>query len=141
MTRQALATFTEFFSNNPSCEQIVQALYDLNQLEFEIYCVLLHFEQNSLPSNVDTLMVKVKRDDRTMINRALLTLLELDLCQRTKISEKGKRGYRYNYGPTPLTELKARLLENINTWYDFVIDEINHIEDRFKEKDKLLREM
>lgn len=138
MSKQVIATFRDFFSENPNCEQILMALYDLNQLEFEIYCTLVQFEIENQSANVDTLMFYVKRDDRTMINRALLRLLELDLCTRNKVSQKGRRGYSYSYKPTSLSELKDRLLKKITSWYDHAIGEVNEIETRFLERHKEL---
>ncbi|MHA2099006.1 MAG: hypothetical protein ACW99A_09980 [Candidatus Kariarchaeaceae archaeon] len=134
MPKQSVISFEDFFQQELSCEVLVQSLYDLNHLEFDLYCSLLLLEEMGEKADVTTLMEKAERKDRTMVNRSLSSLLQKNLCRREKTSKLGQRGYWYIYKPTPLTELKSRLLDKLNDWHKHAIDEISHIEANFDKK-------
>ncbi|OLS21458.1 MAG: hypothetical protein HeimC2_33500 [Candidatus Heimdallarchaeota archaeon LC_2] len=129
MPKQIVTSFNEFFQQELNCEVLVQSLYDLNHLEFSLYCSLLQLGK----ADVTILMEKAGRKDRTMVNRALTSLLDKDLCMRDKKSQPGQRGYWYIYSATPLIILKKKLLRKLEKWYDYTTDAIMGIEERFDE--------
>lgn len=129
MPKQIVTSFTEFFQQELNCEVLVQSLYDLNHLEFTLYCSLLQLGE----ADVTVLMEKAERKDRTMVNRALTSLLEKGLCIRDKRSQPGQRGYWYIYSATPLIVLKKKLLKKLEKWYDHTTKSIMGIEERFVE--------
>ena len=129
MPKQIVTSFNEFFQQELTCEVLVQSLYDLNHLEFTLYCSLLQLNE----ADVTVLMEKAERKDRTMVNRALTSLMAKDLCNRDKKSQPGQRGYWYIYSATPLIILKKKLLKKLEKWYDHTTESILGIEERFEE--------
>lgn len=134
MPKQSVISFEDFFQQDLTCEVLVQSLYDLNHLEFDLYCNLLILDELGEQADVTRLMEKANRKDRTMVNRSLSSLLEKSLCKREKTSQLGQRGYWYIYKPTPLTELKKSLLTKLTDWHSQAIDNIKGIEVQFAKK-------
>ena len=125
-----LQTIQEFFTDDPKCEQVVQCLYGLNDLEFQLYCSLLCLEK----SDVTNLIEHTGREDRVIINRALQKLMNEGLCTRDKLSQKGTRGYKFVYSPKSIPELKDELLNKVENWYQEALVQIENIEHKFESK-------
>lgn len=134
MPKQSVISFEDFFQQDLTCEVLVQSLYDLNHLEFDLYCNLLIIEELDETADVTNLMERANRKDRTMVNRSLSSLLQKGLCKREKTSQLGQRGYWYIYKPTPLTELKKNLLSKLTVWHEEAIQNIKGIEVQFANK-------
>ena len=123
----------EFFSSAPRCEQIVQILYGLNELEIQIFCNLMHFGDMDTNELIERHSTLEKKQDKTILNRALNNLLSKDLIFREKSSSAPTPGYRYVYKALTLDELKIKLLGSIDSWYENAKVEIENINERFIE--------
>ena len=81
MPKQTLIETNNFFNQKNNCPVIVQTIYNLNDLEFQLFCTLQFLKE----SEVNVLMKEVSRVDRTLINRALNNLVDKALCFREKL--------------------------------------------------------
>lgn len=127
--RNHLLPVSEFVSERKECKELVQGLFGLNHLEFEIFCSLNLLKR----ADIQSLMNHVGRKDRTRINRSLNRLLELDLISRKK--ERSEVGtLRYYYYPIDLHTLQERLETLLKDWYAHAMEEIRAIPSHFSEQ-------
>jgi predicted transcriptional regulator len=119
---------SEFFDGDPTCEEIVQCIYGLNQLEFKSFCLLLQLKE----ADVSTLMNAIGRKERTLLNRALQNLVSKDLVVRQKRSKDGQRGYWFVYKPKPLNQVKNELMKKVESWYEKSQYQISQMELKFQ---------
>ena len=132
LSRNHLLPLSEFVAQRKGCKELVQGLFGLNHLEFEIFCALNLLRR----ANIQSLMEYVGRSERTRVNRALNRLLELNLISRSK--ERSEVGtLRYYYYPIDLKSLQIPLEELLNDWYSHAIEEIRQIPDHFSEISKV----
>ncbi|RMG30626.1 MAG: hypothetical protein D6732_15925 [Methanobacteriota archaeon] len=129
--RNHLLPVSEFVAERKECKEIVQGLFGLNQLEFEVFCSLNLLRR----ADIQTIMNHVGRKDRTRVNRSLNRLLELDLITRKK--ERSDEGtLRYYYYPIDLQTLQSRLEHLLENWYAHAIEEIRSIPNHFIELER-----
>ncbi|MDH5404476.1 MAG: hypothetical protein OEY49_18395 [Candidatus Heimdallarchaeota archaeon] len=141
MVAQETLSVYSFINSTPSCEQLVMGLYNLNKLEFNIYCGLLRHGSSTVSEIIDIIADTDKEKDRSIINRALNELLAQSLVNREKLSEEGKRGFWFRYTPKPLEKLVQETLSKFDDWFASSRDKILQIPDEFNKKysvDKLL---
>lgn len=131
--------------DNFNCEDLVQCVFDLNELEFNIYCALLKMEEGNIGRTVNEIQNFVHRKEKTMVNRALKKLNDLGLVKRESISSQSddqsiqnqptpKRGYFYVYKPLSLDGLILEMRDRLDKWYDKATIELHNIKNRFREK-------
>lgn len=128
--RKQPLTINEFITENPHCEQIIQCIYGLNYLEFQLFCSLLTYGDN----DVQELMKLVDREDRTKVNRGLKKLVEVNLITREKSTEKQKQGYRYIYSARKLVDIQDELKHRIDAWYSSISKELVDLEGKFHQR-------
>ncbi len=127
LKRNHLQPISEFISERQECKDIVQALFGLNHLEFTIFCSLNMLKK----ADINEIMKYTKRNERTRVNRALLKLLEENLCTRAK--EKTPEGTtRYYYSPIPIEVLQERLEKKLDNWYAHALNEIKNMKEHFE---------
>jgi predicted transcriptional regulator len=122
----------EYFEKDLSLEELIQFLYGLNYLEFEIFELLI------IHKNLDSeaLQGMLKRKDRVSINKTLRKFSQFGIIERKKNSLEGKPGYHYIYSVPNLTDLKNIILERYNNFHNATTEKLNlfdkHYELKFK---------
>lgn len=109
----------------------------MNELETRIFAYLLKNQDVSTSRLTDLFNM-----DRSSIQRALKTLIDMDLITRKSMSLKqychlknhpsiSKRGYLYVYNAMNITSIKKRMSSLLNTWFDSMINKIQHLDSLF----------
>jgi len=93
------------------CNDIIQCIFDLNQLDIEIYKEL----QKAKEVRPQTLTRQLKKE-RSTIYRSLQKLTCAGLCsKKTKTIDSG--GYYYTYVSKSSNEIQDHLEKCIDEWY------------------------
>ena len=130
-----------------NCEDLVQNVYNLTELELDTYCTLLIMNDLKIDGTVNEIQIHMGRNEKTMINRALKKLFEQGLVSRQTETVKSsketggittlstpKRGYFYTYKPLPLDVLVVELKERLDNWYKLAASQLKNIKSQFKSK-------
>jgi predicted transcriptional regulator len=93
---------------NASCNDLLCAIYNLNQVDLEIFYNLVGGKTASL----DDLALQVKRD-RSTVHRSLQKLVSNQLCYKeAKPLREG--GYYHIYGATEIAKVKEQAERRVN---------------------------
>jgi predicted transcriptional regulator len=122
---------------NFKSRKLFKCILGLNKLESDVFAYLLK-NKNAGTSELK----KVLRMDRSSIQRALQSLLELNLITRNQMSLKDyseiknlsnskNRGYLYVYNAKDLSFIKSELKELLDLWYRSMINNIEDLENLF----------
>jgi len=94
-----------------TCEDILQCLYNLNELDLTVYQSL----KKTGPIRADKLAQKLKKE-RSTIYRSLQKLNHCGICiKKTNTIEQG--GYYHTYICNDLNDIKQSLDHCIDDWY------------------------
>ena len=152
MKRLTSLVAQDFIGNEINCEDLVQCVYDLNELEFNTYCALLKMNESDFAGyTVNEIQEFIGRKEKTMVNRALKRLFENGLVYReaktstsslkndspNDSSSTPKRGYYYVYKPLSLDNLINELKDRLDHWYETALGELGNIKSSFKLKYEL----
>jgi len=103
--------------------KLFKCILGLNVIESVVFSYLLKHD------NVSTMeLTKIFKKDRSSIQRALQTLIEVNVIERKSMSlkdfsekkdieDKTKRGYLYVYGAKDLEMIKEQTRELLDRWY------------------------
>ena len=96
---------------------ILKCLLNLTQSEVEVYFALHEYPNKSVDE-----LAEIMGKDRSGVYRSLQNLLEKGLVSREyRILKHG--GDKYLYIPVPIDDLKLRLKEELNKWFQ-VLSEV-----------------
>lgn len=112
--------------NNLECENILECLYGLKQLDKKCYKLLLNSDK---PLSATEISNNVNRDNST-VHRSLNRLRENQLISRTKKS-LDSRGYEYLFeanNPDNVSQDMRNLIEN---WNEMINDLVDEFEDKY----------
>jgi predicted transcriptional regulator len=122
---------------NYRSRKLFKCILGLNKLESDVFAYLLKHE------NAGTSELKrVLGMDRSSVQRALQSLLELNLITRDQMSLKDyseiknltnpkQRGYLYVYNARELSFIKGQLKLLLSNWYESMIDYVEDLENLF----------
>lgn len=97
--------------NNLCCNDLLKCVFDLNNLDIDVYDKLKKFGE----MRADELADKIKKD-RSTVYRSLQKLICFNLCiKETRNIKKG--GYYHVYRCNDVAEAKKELEDCINNWY------------------------
>ncbi len=126
--RNHLLKISELIRGNQSCQDLVQAFYGLNHLEFQIFCHLIHGKQSA---TIKDLLDELQNGERTRINRALNHLIELNLMKRERV-KTGKAGnHSFLYSTISFDDLKNEMNKLLEVWYNQAKTEIENLDEGF----------
>jgi len=112
-----------FIKPDFSCKDALECFFALNPLESAAYGVLL----TEGPLTAKELGERMEKD-RSTSYRALKTLINTGLCYKeTRNIEKG--GYYHVYKAIPPMEVKKKVKEMIETWYEKMKQAIENFDD------------
>lgn len=112
--------------NTNDCENILNCLYGLNELDIKCYTFLLNADK---PFSAAELSQKLNRHAST-IHRSLSRLQDQDLISKEKHS-LDTQGYEYRFSPIPPQEVSQDMEDLIKTWEDMVTDLITEFENKY----------
>ena len=99
---------------NICCKDILQSLFQLNNLDFEVYNKLRDMRE----SRADVL-AKIMNKERSTIYRSLQKLTSCKLCiKKTRTIDTG--GYYHIYSCNELIKIKDEIDNCIDKWYSTV---------------------
>lgn len=101
----------DFFPDQIECDNVLECLYDLSELDIQILTILKEGEEY----RCDALAEKLDKDQST-VYRALEKLLSCGLIYKEKQSIR-KGGYYYLYSSRPKERIKAEALNCLEEWY------------------------
>jgi len=126
--------------NEVDCEKLVKSVYNLNDLEFETYCIILIHGSSTVTNIMDYINKKAQyvnnTKDRTMISRALKQLYLKELVTRISETKNMSRGYYHIYSAKSIAEIQEAVSEYIDTWYEKAKNELSVLTERFEDKKK-----
>lgn len=117
--------------------KLFKCILGLNFIESVVFSYLLKHD------NVSTMeLTDIFKKDRSSIQRALQTLIEVNVIERKSMSlkefsekkdieEKTKRGYLYVYGAKDLEMIKEQTRDLLNRWYASMLNYIENIDSVF----------
>jgi len=117
--------------------KLFKCILGLNFIESVVFSYLLKHD------NVSTMeLTKIFKKDRSSIQRALQTLIEVNVIERKSMSlkefsekkdieEKTKRGYLYVYGAKDLEMIKEQTRDLLDRWYASMLNYIKNIDSVF----------
>ena len=107
---------------NINCKDVLQCVYDLNKLDFQIYKTLKDIGE----SRADNLAIKMKKE-RSTIYRSLQKLSSCGLCtKKTKTIDSG--GYYHIYSCKDITKIRKEMETCIDTWYKHMKETLKNFE-------------
>ncbi len=109
-------------NNNICCNDVIQCVFDLNDLDINTYKKLK--EKKELQA---TELADILKKERSTVYRSLQRLVCCGLCNKeTKTLEKG--GYFHVYSPITKKETKKKINKCIDDWYKKMKDTIKTLE-------------
>lgn len=117
--------------------KLFKCILGLNVIESVVFSYLLKHD------NVSTMeLTEIFKKDRSSIQRALQTLIEVNVIERKSMSlkefsekkdreEKIKRGYLYVYGAKDLEMIKEQTRELLDRWYESMLNYIENLDSLF----------
>lgn len=100
--------------NEPSFEEVLACVFDLQPHEVRTYEVLLDHPS----STVEELASELDRD-RSNVNRSLTTLREKELAERTRrLLDSG--GHVYQYTATDIEATRELMHDTLDAWASYV---------------------
>lgn len=122
---------------NYRSRKLFKCILGLNKLESDVFAYLLKNKDAGTSE-----LKKVLEMDRSSVQRALQSLLELNLIVRDQMSLKDyseeknldnpkKRGYLYVYNTKELDFIKDQLKILLSKWYKSMISYVNDLESLF----------
>lgn len=117
--------------------KLFKCILGLNVIESVVFSYLLKHE------NVSTMeLTEIFKKDRSSIQRALQTLIEVNVIERKSMSlkefsknknieERTKRGYLYVYGAKDLEMIKEQTRELLDRWYASMLNYIENLDSVF----------
>lgn len=126
------AKIGDIFDRDLSLEELIQLLYGLNYLEFEIFELIVFHKQ----VDSESLQHILKRKDRVGINKTLKKLTEMGVVQREKNSVEGKPGYHYVYTLPELPELREVIKNRYMKWHDQTMLTLEALDTYYNQKFK-----
>ena len=100
-------------------KDLLRCSFALNKTEYNVFMFLLKNDEEFTATDMGNKMSL----DRTTVQKAVKQLAEKDLIQRLQINlDKG--GYMFFYKIKNKIEIKQRMLDLVNRWYDGVNKEI-----------------
>ena len=110
-------------TNNMCCEDIIKCVFDLNDLDIQIYKKL----RENKELRADILAKKIGKD-RSTVYRSLQKLTCCGICiKKTKNIETG--GYFHVYTNNNIKITKKKLEECIDNWYNKMKKTLKHFEE------------
>ncbi len=106
-----------------SRDYILACLFDLSPLDIDVYNYL--DSRKNREGEVAEIARRIGRD-RSAVQRSLQKLVSLDLCQRVKVSGRG-RGYKYVYKLYPNSEIKRRMIDMVEYWRNELLKAIEEV--------------
>ena len=100
----------------PTCKDLVQCAFNLNEFEVSVYCHLLEMG----PSRADDLAQGMDRD-RSTVYRSLQKLMSCGMVYReTRSIERG--GYFHLYAPISKEAMKDKLERCVEEWHGRMLE-------------------
>lgn len=112
--------------NNSECENILECLYGLKQLDKKCYKLLLNSDK---PLSATEISNSVNRDDST-VHRSLNRLRDNQLISRAKRS-LDSRGYEYLFEANNPDEVSQDMRKLINDWNEMINDLVDEFENKY----------
>ena len=110
-----------------SCKDALECFFNLNPLESTAYSILV----TEGPLTAKELGDRMEKD-RSTSYRALKTLISTGLCYKeTRNIEKG--GYYHVYKAIPPVEVKSRVKQLIEIWYEKMTEAVDHFDEYERE--------
>ncbi len=118
-------------------ENLFMAILGLNLLETRIFAFLLKNKDVSTSR-----MTQLFQMDRSSIQRALKTLIDMELIKRKSMSLKQysnlknldsttKRGYLYAYNALDIKTIQKRMINLLDKWYESMANYIHDLDSLF----------
>ncbi len=117
--------------------KLFKCILGLNVIESVVFSYLLKH------NNVSTMeLTEIFKKDRSSIQRALQTLIEVNVIKRKSMSlkefsekkdieDKTKRGYLYVYGAKDLEMVKEQTRDLLDKWYASMLNYIENLDSVF----------
>lgn len=112
--------------DNLECENILQCLYGLKELDKKCYTLLLNSDESMSATEISD---SVSRDEST-VHRSLNKLRDNELIYREKRSLES-RGYEYIYSSNDPKKVSENMRKMINQWNSMIKDLVNEFEDKY----------
>lgn len=123
-----MSVFQRVLSGSSSCEDLLACVYQLNEVETRAYFALLENPRARVEEIADAL-----DRDRSTANRAVQTLMALDLADRQTISMEAG-GYYYVYRPTDPDVVRERIQERLEAFREAVDQKIDRFHREARER-------
>lgn len=109
-------------NDNLCCQDIIQSVFELNNLDFEVFKKLRELKQ----SKVDVI-ARIMDKDRSMIYRSLQKLMLCKLCEK-KTENIRTGGYYHIYVCTDLKSVRDEIEKCIDNWYKSIKNNLDNLE-------------
>jgi len=111
--------------DNPTCKDLVQCAFSLNDFEVEVYRRLLEMG----PSRADELAESIGRD-RSTVYRSLQKLMSCGVVHReTRSIERG--GYFHIYIPISKEMMREKLNRCVKDWHEGMLEMLSRFGEDF----------
>ena len=107
--------------SGPNPQETICFFFELGTSDFEVYTTLLDHQHSTSRELAETL-----GNDRSLINKRLSTLREVDLVYR-ETHPLSDGGYEYRYRGQPLSETVEQLNDEIGAWSVEVVTRFQQI--------------
>lgn len=111
---------------NLECENILQCLYGLKELDKKCYTLLLNSDEAMSATEISD---AVSRDEST-VHRSLNKLRDNELIYREKRSLES-RGYEYIYESNEPKEVSENMIKMIDQWNSMIKSLVNEFENKY----------
>ena len=107
--------------------KILRNIADISLTDIEVYRALIREYLSRQEPLTVTELANIIGKSRSTVERSLIKLLEVGLVER-KVALSRSGGYTFVYYPKPIDEVKEKLLERLQTYYERARDLISKLD-------------
>jgi len=119
-------SISEQIQNNLDCEDILNCLFNLNELDKKCYEILQEHNESLTVKQIANLLDR----DQSTINRAISNLEEASLITKEK-ETYSKGGYSYIYSVRNSSDISNDMREIVQEWNNMVENVIDEFEEKY----------